>query len=96
MKITKENLKVVLKELKIGESQGWDYFFGRRESCCPGELLCGAKSEATEGDTYIDDRLQYELAVVQKVIVPDINEAENGKHYWLKDTFPVFESKKYK
>lgn len=48
-----------------------------------GELLCAAKSEAMEGDTYIDDRLQYELAVIQKVIIPDKNEAENGLHYWL-------------
>lgn len=58
--------------------------------------MCGAKCEEMEGDTYIDDRLQYELAVIQKIIIPDINEEENGRHYWITDTFPVFESKKYK
>lgn len=48
-----------------------------------GELLCAAKSEPMEGDTYIDDRLQYELAVIQKVLIPDTNEATNGLHHWL-------------
>jgi hypothetical protein len=48
-----------------------------------GEIVCGAKSEPMEGDTYIDDRLHYELSVIQKVIVPGKNEEENGLWYWL-------------
>lgn len=48
-----------------------------------GEILCGAKSEPMEGDYYIDDRLHYELSVIQKTIVPDKNETENGLWYWL-------------
>ena len=48
-----------------------------------GEIVCGAKSEPQEGDTYINDRLHYELSVQQKIIVPDINEKENGFWYWL-------------
>ena len=48
-----------------------------------GELVCGAKSSPKENDTYIDDRLHYELSVIQKTIVPDKNEEENGLWYWL-------------
>lgn len=48
-----------------------------------GELICGAKSSPMEGDTYIDDTLHYELSVIQKVLVPDVNEKENGRWHWL-------------
>lgn len=48
-----------------------------------GELVCGAKSEPMDGDTYIGDRLHYELSVIQKTIVPDKNEEENGLWHWL-------------
>lgn len=48
-----------------------------------GELLCGAKSEPMKDDTYIDDHLHYHLSVIQKVVIPDVNEEENGKWYWL-------------
>ncbi len=48
-----------------------------------GELVCGAKSESMKDDTYIDDRLHYELSVIQKVVVPDISEEENGLWHWL-------------
>lgn len=48
-----------------------------------GEILCAAKSETMEGDCYIDDRLHYELSVVQKTIVADRNEETNGRWHWL-------------
>lgn len=48
-----------------------------------GEVVCGAKSEPMLDDTYISDRLHYELSVIQKVIVPDKNEEKNGLWYWL-------------
>ena len=48
-----------------------------------GELLCGAKSKPQKDDTYINDRLHYELSVIQKVVVPDKDEEENGLWYWL-------------
>jgi len=48
-----------------------------------GELLCGAKSEEMDGDTYIGDHLHYELSIIQKCLVPDVNEHENGLWYWL-------------
>ena len=48
-----------------------------------GRLLCAAKSVKETGDTYLDDRLHYELAVQQKVLVPDVNEEDNGLWHWL-------------
>jgi len=51
-----------------------------------GELVCGAKSEPEPEDTYIDDRLHYELSVVQKVLIPEADEAESGKWKWKEPT----------
>lgn len=48
-----------------------------------GEILCAAKSEVQEGDTYINDRLHYELSVMQKTIVPALDEEKSGRWYWL-------------
>lgn len=48
-----------------------------------GELICAAKSKEKRGDTYIDDRLHYELSVIQKVLVADRNEEANGLWHWL-------------
>lgn len=48
-----------------------------------GELLCAAKTEPMDGDTYIGDRLHYELSVIQKAVVPDAAEATNGLWHWL-------------
>lgn len=36
-----------------------------------------------DGDTYIDDRLHYELSVIQKTIIADKDEETNGLWYWL-------------
>jgi len=55
-----------------------------------GTILCGAKSKSEKGDTYIDDRLHYELAVEQKCVVPDKNENKNGLWYWVNGTSGVF------
>jgi len=57
-----------------------------------GKLLCAAKHDEKEGDTYIDDRLQYQLSIECKVIVPDANESLNGVHHWLKDVFVIADS----
>ena len=52
-----------------------------------GKLLCGAKSEKREGDTYIGDKLHYQLAVIEEVLIPDKKEAINGLWRWkTKDT----------
>lgn len=42
-----------------------------------GPLLCGAKSEPKEGDTYIDDRLHYQLSVT-KAVMPHEDEKKTG------------------
>ncbi|KKL24454.1 hypothetical protein LCGC14_2415160 [marine sediment metagenome] len=54
-----------------------------------GNLLCGAKHEALEGDTYIDDRLHYELSVELKVVIPRDDEHESGVWHWINEVFPV-------
>jgi len=39
-------------------------------------------SEAEEGDTYIDDRLTYELTVNKKTIIADPDHKTNGLWHW--------------
>ncbi len=48
-----------------------------------GEMLCAAKCEVMEGDTYIDDRLHYQLSVISKCIVADADHEHNGLWYWV-------------
>lgn len=48
-----------------------------------GELLCAATHPELPDDSYIDDALHYKLAVELCVVIPDENEAANGKWYWL-------------
>lgn len=48
-----------------------------------GDLLCAAKTNPHPHDTYIDDRLHYELSVVQKAIAPALDEEKTGRWYWL-------------
>jgi len=48
-----------------------------------GSIVCARMYKAEEGDTYIDDRLTYELTVVQRVIVPDPGCKTNGFWYWV-------------
>lgn len=48
-----------------------------------GQLLCAAKSEAKEGDTYIDDRLHYQLSVISRSIIADVDHEDNGLWYWV-------------
>ena len=54
-----------------------------------GQLICAAMSEAEEGDTYIGDRLSYELTTELQVIVADPNHKENGLWYWTRDALIV-------
>ena len=56
-----------------------------------GALLCGAKHEALEDDTYIDDNLHYQLSVELKVVIPQADEHESGIWRWINeaDVFPV-------
>ena len=52
-----------------------------------GEIVCAAVTEPMEDDTYIDDRMLYELAVLQRVLVADKNHKENALWHWTKDVF---------
>lgn len=47
-----------------------------------GDLLCGAKCKALADDTYLDDRLHYQLAVIEGVVIPDKHEKESGLWFW--------------
>ena len=51
-----------------------------------GDLICGAKSKAEPGDTYIDDRLHYQLAVAHRFLIPDPDEKETGIWRWRGDS----------
>lgn len=48
-----------------------------------GALICAAMSKEEEGDTYIDDRLHYQLTAVSKTIIADLNHEHNGVWHWL-------------
>jgi len=48
-----------------------------------GRLLCAAVTEPEEGDTYIDDKLHYQLSVISRAIVADIDHEKNGLWYWV-------------
>lgn len=48
-----------------------------------GRMLCAAKCEAEPGDTYIDDKLHYQLSVISKAILPDVDEETNGLWHWV-------------
>lgn len=59
-----------------------------------GDLICAAMSEPEEDDTYIDDRLHYQLSVISRSIMADINHEENGLWYWVHDEYTRLRGKK--
>ena len=48
-----------------------------------GDLVCAANSEEEEGDTYIDDRLHYQLSVVSRAIIADREHETNWLWHWV-------------
>ncbi len=48
-----------------------------------GTLICAAMSEEEDGDSYIDDKLHYQLSVVSRSIIADIDHESNGLWYWV-------------
>ena len=52
--------------------------------------MCAAMSEPEEGDTYIDDRLTYELTVIKKTIIADPDHKTNGLWHW-RDAYEAIE-----
>ncbi len=51
-----------------------------------GTLLCAAQSEFEHGDTYIGDRLHYQLAVISRAILPDTAHEVNHRYHWVHGT----------
>ena len=50
-----------------------------------GDLVCAAMHAAEEEDTYIDDRLHYQLSVISRTILADIEHEKNGLWHWIHD-----------
>jgi len=50
-----------------------------------GRLMCAATTGPEEGDTYIGDRLTYELSVILKVIVADKDHKKNSLWHWTQN-----------
>lgn len=48
-----------------------------------GTLVCAAKTQPEADDTYIDDRLHYQLSIISRAIIPDTHEDENGLWHWV-------------
>ena len=48
-----------------------------------GRILCAAIHEAKEGDTYINDKLSYEMTVEHKVLITDkYHISVHGEWWW--------------
>lgn len=48
-----------------------------------GDMICAAMSEAEDDDTYIDDKLHYQLSVVSRAIIADVDHESNGLWHWV-------------
>ena len=48
-----------------------------------GEMLCAAMSEVKPDDCYIDDRLHYQLSVISRAIIADVDHESNGLWHWV-------------
>lgn len=48
-----------------------------------GALICAAMSKQEDGDTYINDRLHYQLSIISKAILADIDHESNGLWHWV-------------
>ena len=50
-----------------------------------GDMVCAAMCKAEEGDTYIDDKLHYQLSVISRAIIADVDHEANGLWHWVHD-----------
>ena len=48
-----------------------------------GDMVCAAMSTPKPDDCYIDDRLHYQLSVISRVIIADVNHEANGLWHWV-------------
>jgi hypothetical protein len=47
-----------------------------------GEIVCAAMFPKEDGDTYIDDGLHYELAVIRQLLITDEDHFQHGLWWW--------------
>tara|TARA_R110002073_G_scaffold120438_1_gene262384 strand:- start:629 stop:835 length:207 start_codon:yes stop_codon:yes gene_type:complete len=50
-----------------------------------GRLLCAAMTKPEEGDTYIGDGVHYQLSVISRAILADVDHETNALWYWVHD-----------
>ncbi len=50
-----------------------------------GRLVCAAMTDAEPDDTYIDDRLHYQLSVVARAVLADPDHETNALWHWVHD-----------
>ena len=48
-----------------------------------GRLVCAAMSKEESNDTYIDDRVHYQLSVITRAIIADDDHKSNGLWHWV-------------
>ncbi len=48
-----------------------------------GRLLCAATHTHKVGDTYINDKLHYQLSVISRAIIADVDHEANGLWHWV-------------
>lgn len=48
-----------------------------------GDLVCAAITEPEEDDCYIGDRLSYQLSVISRCIMADVNHEQNALWHWV-------------
>lgn len=48
-----------------------------------GDLVCAATTSPEDGDTYINDRLHYQLSAISKAIVADADHESNDLWHWV-------------
>jgi hypothetical protein len=50
-----------------------------------GRLMCAAMTDEEVGDTYIDDRLHYQLTVISRAVIADPQHEQNALWHWVHD-----------
>ena len=48
-----------------------------------GDLICAAMSDPEDGDIYITESLHYQLSVISRAILADVDHEKNGLWHWI-------------
>ncbi len=54
-----------------------------------GELVCAAMRAEEPGDAYIGDRLHYQLTVVSRAVIADVDHEANALWHWVHTDAPT-------